>query len=143
MAIEEAVDRVLALAGHLGKASRQCVILVLLMDGNIPEKNVGFEYLKRAILLLHDDPTMIIKEIYQRVGDSCPGKVDARTVEQSIRQAITAALKNNDRSAIICYFSRGKGGILKKPTNAEFIAKMARMLEMYMGLFEKETENER
>lgn len=143
MAIRETVEHVLALAQQMGKRSRRCIVLILLMDLNIPEKNAGFEYLKRAVLFFRENPTMTIMEIYQKVGEFCPERVDARVVEQSIRQAITAALKNDDRTAFLCYFSRGRGCILKKPTNAELIAKLAHVLELYEGFCEKETEYER
>lgn len=144
MAIEDTLKHVLFLARLLKNCSPQCVVVSILMELNIPTKNAGFEYLKRAILLFHENPTlMITKDIYQKIGESCAEAVSIAQVEQSIRQVISAAWKNKDQSAFIRYFSCGANGIVKKPTNAEFISRIARILELWEGCCEKEADYER
>lgn len=143
MAVEDTLKHVLFLAQHLNRHSPKCIVVAILMELNVATKSAGFEYLKRAILLFYQNPTkMVTKEIYAEVAMSCTGQNSSAQVEQAIRRAIKEAWKNSDREAFIRYFSCDANGIVKKPTNAEFISRIARVLELWEGCCEKEAEHE-
>lgn len=132
--IEDTLAHALFLCRHLKCCDFECAITAVLIELGVPTKCVGFDYLKTAIILFHEDPTqMITKDLYPAIGKVYSSRPGYAQVEQGIRRAISEAWKSRDDSIWKCYFPSGLDGNIGKPTNAEFISRVARFLELWQG----------
>ena len=108
----------------------------LLLALGIPTKLKGYSYLREAVLLMAEDPKQsITKELYPAVAATCQG--DRKNVERSIRSAIEKAWLHRDENLWKLYFPVESSGTTRRPTNTEFISRLADALQ----LKESETEN--
>lgn len=136
--ISETLRHVLLLARHLKKCDLRGVTVVALMELGVPTKSVGFEYLKRAILLQHNDPTRALaKDIYLEISVSCKLNSEEQ-VDQAIREAIRIAWENGSQTAWHWYFSYDGLMPRRKPTNGEFISRLSCILELWQACNERE-----
>lgn len=93
----------------------------------IPTKLRGHACVREAILCMVKKPDQsITKELYPAVAVLCNGTPSQ--VERSIRSAITAAWKNRDEVLWRQYFGTDGEGNISKPTNADFITRVADLL---------------
>ncbi len=106
--------------------SRSVVSNMLLML-NMPTKLRGYQQAREAILLMSKDPTQpVTKEIYPAVAVACDAT--AQQVERSIRSAIRAAWDRRDERIWRRFFPCASDGTVIRPTNLEFIQRMADVL---------------
>lgn len=97
----------------------------------MPTKCVGFEFLTKAIELQRMNPTRVLaKDIYAEIALHYRQSSEV-VVEQAIRDAIKLAWRQGARCAWEWYFSYGDGKVHRRPTNSEFISRMAYILEMW------------
>lgn len=93
----------------------------------VPTKLRGHACLREAVMcMVHNPDQSITKELYPRVARLCNGTPGQ--VERSIRGAITAAWNNRDDSVWRQYFGTDAQGNTCKPTNADFITRIADLL---------------
>lgn len=96
----------------------------LLRDFRVPSKLKGFRYLREAVVLMAEDPDQAItKELYTKVADLF--NTGFKQVERCIRTAIEDAWEVRDEHFWRMYFAPGQDGFLEKPSNAEFICRLA------------------
>lgn len=101
----------------------------LLVSLSIPTKLRGYSHLREAILLIAKNPDQsITKELYPAVAATCGDK--GKNIERSIRTAIEKGWLNRDDRVWQIYFSPGSDGVIPKPSNAEFIHRLADCLLM-------------
>lgn len=101
----------------------------LLLQFRIAPKHRGSTYLREAIALIMENPGMAItKELYPEVGKRC--NADKQQVERCIRTAIEAAWKRRDEQLWRMYFPMGPEGCLERPSNGDFIARLAQILQI-------------
>ena len=87
----------------------------------------GYQYLREAIPAFAKDPRQAItKELYPAVGKVC--NVSAEQVERSMRTAIGSAWERRDEQIWRLYFSPQADGSIRKPSNSEFISRLAEQL---------------
>ncbi len=99
------------------------VLLRLGMRANLD----GFRYLLTAVpLYSHDRNQAITKELYAAVAEA-HGK-ESRQVERSIRSAIHRTWNLHNGPAWAEYFIPGPDGIVPRPSNGEFIGRLALLL---------------
>lgn len=104
----------------------------LLFALGVPTKLKGYSYLREAVLLMAEDPDQsVTKELYPAVAAICG--VDKNNVERSIRSAIEKAWKQRDDALWKLYFPVDSGGLLRRPTNSEFISRLADALRLDGG----------
>lgn len=129
--IERTLKHVLFLARHLGDCNLRGAIVVVLMELCVPTKCVGFEFIKKAIELQIEDPTRTLnKDIYLEI--SLRYKLNSEEqVEQAIREAIKIAWRSGSRKAWDWYFSYDGRAAVKKPSNSDFISRVAYILEIW------------
>ncbi len=129
--IERTLCHILLLVRHLGHYNLRGAIIVALMELGVPTKNVGFEFLKKAIELQRRDPTRALaKDIYLEI--SLYYKQDSEElIEQAIRDAIKMAWRHGSKKAWEWYFSYDGRAVSNKPTNSEFISRIAYILEIW------------
>lgn len=102
-------------------------VSAILFALGVPTKLRGYACLREAILCMVRKPDQsITKELYPAVALLCNGT--ASQVERSIRSAIAAAWKNRDELLWRQYFGADGEGRLSKPTNADFITRVADLL---------------
>lgn len=129
--INKTLEHVLFLARHLKKCSTKGAMVAMLMELGVPTKYVGFEFLKCSILLQLADPTRsLANDIYLEVSLHYKQNSEEQ-VEQAIRDAIKMAWRHGSRNAWEWYFSYDGHFPGSKPTNSEFISRIAYILELW------------
>lgn len=114
------------MARHLKDFSTESIILVMLLELEFCEKLDGFEYLRTAIYLFHEDPAqMITKGLYPAVAKQHGRNIGGKAVERAIRNAIDIAWRNQSDLWRV-YFPSGN-----KPSNGDFIAKLSKYIELW------------
>lgn len=97
----------------------------LLTQLSVSAKYRGCRYLMEAIYLMaQDSGQSVTKELYPAVAQIC--NCDSSNVERSIRSVLDVAWKKRQPSIWECYFPLHK----KRPTNAEFISRLAEMIRL-------------
>ena len=129
--IERTLCHILLLAQHLNHYNLRGAIIVVLMELGVPTKCVGFEFLKKAIELQRADPTRALaKDIYMEISLRYKQNSE-EMVEQAIREAIKLAWRRGSKKAWEWYFSYDGRAVSNKPTNSEFISRIAYILEIW------------
>lgn len=142
--LEETLEHALFLAKYFRKNDLQSVTIAILFELGIDTDILGFEYLKRAIMLYCTTPgQMVMNEIYPGVGKMFEAKPNRHQVEQTIRTAITKAWKNRDDRIWRIFFLPDKNGAIQKPSNGEFISRIAYFLQLWQGCCREEVKNEK
>lgn len=100
----------------------------LILALGVPTKLNGYGYLREAILLMAKDPSQpVTKELYPAVAKIC--RCEPEHVERSIRSAIKTAWLHRDEQLWRMYFQPDSTGLIRRPTNAAFISRLADSLE--------------
>ncbi len=103
-----------------------------LLTLGVPTKLRGYTYLREAIQIMsHKRGLSITKELYPEVGQRC--NASASNVERSIRSAINAGWNRRDEEVWRLYFGNKTEGTLRRPTNAEFISRLADGWDVFPG----------
>lgn len=90
----------------------------------------GTRYLQRALeLKVHSPQSHATKELYPVISREF-SVGDPRLVERSIRNAIEKAWKSRNDLLWQFYFPVGEDGTVKKPSNTEFISRLAQLLRL-------------
>ena len=90
----------------------------------------GYSYLKEAIALtLSGTNPSITKEIYPAIAVSFA--TNPKLVERSIRTAIETAWLHRDNDIWRQYFPPGANGEIPRPTNADFVARLAEYIRYH------------
>lgn len=132
--IEGTLNHALFLARHLNTGDLHCKALVVLLELGFPTDRDGFQYLKNAIVFYCAKPRqMITKEIYPAVGRLYDPQAGERQVETAIRSVIKEAWENRDEEVWACYFPKDRNGTVKRPTNREFVSRVACFLELWQN----------
>lgn len=105
-------------------------VTVLLMELDIDSDCDGFEYLVTAVMFYQKNPLQsITQDLYNSVAEEYDQGVTSAQVEQSIRRAINSAWQVHDGNEWHLYFPKQ----LVKPSNGQFIAKLARLVDLWEG----------
>ena len=100
----------------------------LLLATGIPRNLSGYHYLISAILLYHQNPAQSFsKELYVAVAQK-HGTTPSRA-ERAMRHAIESAFNRCDADIIHGFFGETVSPVRGKPTNSEFIARYAELLQ--------------
>ena len=112
------------------------VVSAFLFDLKIPMNPQGFEYLKTAILLRYENPTMdLVNDIYLLIADA-KGASNAEAVSASIRRVIRTAFYRGNIALWEIYLPSANVTKTHPPSNAEVIAGLARIVEFWQGCSE-------
>lgn len=130
--MDRTLGHIQLLARHLDPYNFRGRIVVILMELGVPTKSAGFEFLKKAIELQYENPTRALsKDMYLEMC-SCYNYYNSEwAVEMAIRKAIKEAWTNGSQQAWDWYFSYDGQPIAHKPTNSEFISRIACILEIW------------
>lgn len=105
----------------------QAVVADHLKVLGVPVKLNGYAQLRVGIPYFAQDMSQeLAKELYYTIGERF-GK-DSKQVERSIRVAIDTAWKQRDEDVWRVYFRPDKRGRIVRPTNKQFISRLAQIL---------------
>lgn len=125
---ERLEDLILHLSQPCGVQDPQAMVSDHLSNLSISPKLGGFHQLRVGIPLFAQDPHQSLsKELYPAVARLC-GCDDGRQVERSIRKAIQTAWEQGDLSVWASYFPPDARGEISRPTNKDFISRLADIL---------------
>lgn len=116
-----------------GPADEEDVVREVLLELGAPDHLAGHPYLVRGILLVLEDRAYInnvMYGLYPRLAedfDSTPSRI-----ERSIRHVIEVAWSRGDWEVLNRYFGNTVSASKGKPTNSEFIARVANIVRQRM-----------
>ena len=121
------------LAQDLAGCDPNCAVLAIMFDLAIPVNHSGFEYLKAAILMQYENPTLdLVNDIYIAVAET-HRNISADMVSSSIRRAVKVAWDHGYIGVWDLYLPAVLTNETRPPTNAEIIAGLARVVELWQG----------
>ena len=132
--MDNMLEHLLFLARRFKKSDVRYVAIILLMELGVPTQYTGFEYLVKAIVIYVQDPDLVMKKgLYNLIAEQYGGGIDMPQIERAIRTVIESVWQKEESEAWDRYFATGKGCGKKKPANVEFISRLARTIELWMG----------
>ena len=131
--IDLTLKRVLFFARRLQGCDPMCVIILVLIDLRVDTHRDGFSYLKYAIERFYREPGHLQKDIYPNVAERYSVDISVNQMDAAIRKVIEEAWKQRDEGVWSCYFQPDRNGKIRKPSNAEFIARIAIFVELWQG----------
>lgn len=109
---------------QIAQPDLRAMISNLLLLFGIQTNRKGYTFLREAIGLFRQDPGQsMTKELYPAVGALC--NADSFQVERAIRSAIEKAWTNREEGIWRRYFAPNRKEEMRKPTNSEFISRLA------------------
>lgn len=101
----------------------------------VPVNLAGYKYLKEAILLALEDPS-IIRRMTQKMYPAIANVhgTTASRVERAIRHAIEYVYENTDHDILCKYFGNTVSAASGKLTNTQFISGVAEYIKMEVTL---------
>ena len=101
----------------------------MLLALNMQTHRKGFRYCRMGILMCANDPGLqVTKEVYPVIAKEVGST--GLAVEKAIRGAIEDAWDNRNDSLWRQYFPPASNGMIPKPTNTQFLFRLADALEM-------------
>ena len=113
------------------KPDMETMVTDVIHEIGIPAHIKGYQYLRRAIMMVIDDLDVInsiTKELYPSVAKEF--KTTPSRVERAIRHAIAVAWDRGDTEVLNSFFGYTIANSKGKPTNSEFIAMIADRLRL-------------
>ena len=132
-ATNDTITYIKLLAQDLAGCDPDCAVLAIMFDLAIPVNHSGFEYLKTAIMMQYENPTLdLVNNIYIAIAET-HGNISADMVSSSIRRAIKVAWDHSNTRVWDKYLPAVLTNKNRPPTNAEMIAGLARVIELWQG----------
>lgn len=134
-AINDTIAYIKLLAQDLAGCDPNCAVLAIMFDLAIPVNYDGFEYLKAAVVIQHEEPTRdLLNDIYEILAEHYG--ISSDVVASAIRSAIKAAWIRTGPEKWCRYLPTVSMSKSSAPTNAEVIAGLARIIELWQGCSE-------
>lgn len=131
---EETLYHALFLAQHLSKGDLKDGLTYILYEIDMPSHNIGYHYVKNAILLFYRDPVhMLLQGIYQAVIEKVNPSATYEQLEQSMRSVIGQAHKNCEPQIWRIYFRQKRKRKSNRPSNYEFISGISNFMELWQA----------
>lgn len=129
--IETTLIHIRLLARHLDRCNLRGAIIAVLMEIGIPTKSIGYEFLIAAITLQRQNPIRALsKDLYREIAWKYNLNSE-EVVEQAIRDTLKTAWRCGSKEAWDWYFAYDGKSVSKRPTNSEFISRIAYILELW------------
>lgn len=141
--IRSILDRVDELCESLSQEVRpapdpHCAVSSMLLALNLSTHKKGFRYCRQGIMMLATHPgQQVTKEVYPALAKEFSTSKTA--VEKAIRSAIDTAWESRNEELWRQYFSPAPTGQVPRPTNSQFLSRLADAL----ALEQRKAENER
>lgn len=129
--ISKTLEHVSFLARQLDRYSIRGMVIIVLMEMGVPTKSIGFELLIHAIMLQYKNPVRALKNDIYRETTLSYGQTSEEQVEQAIREVIKCAWVKGSKDAWGWYFSYSGEPAISRPSNREFISRIAYVIELW------------
>lgn len=129
--VNETQEYVISLTCHVRKGDVSAAILAVLFELGFQTYVDGFWYLRKAILIRCENPDIRLSAIYQEIIRITDSTMNSAQVEQAILSCIATAWDNKNREQWDYFFSEETMGRKRKPSNKEFIAQLACVMELW------------
>lgn len=127
------LDQMTELVARLGEERQDQIVSALLLILKVPPKQAGYDYLIWAVQIFQTDPLQgVTKELYPAVAAKYGRQVTRGKVEKGIRDAIDHAWRACDEETWKMFFP-APGDLWARPSNSEFIARLARLVELWLS----------
>lgn len=137
VALIRSLEYMTLLVEGLGEDQEGQIVSALLLALKLPARKDGYAHLVHAVELYRKDPTQgIVKELYPAVAARSAKKVTWRAVERSIREIIDQAWRDCDEETWKLFFPT-PGDLWARPSNGDFIARLARIVNIWLGIRER------
>lgn len=134
-AINDTVEYVKLLAQDLAGCEPNYAVLAIMLDLRIPVNYDGFEYLKAAVIMQHEEPTLdLVNDIYEALAKRYG--VTTEMVASGIRGAVKTAWNRTEPKKWCRYLPTIPTGKSGAPSNVEVITGLARIVELWQGCSE-------
>ena len=132
--IEKTLDHTLFLARRFRIYDAKYIAKILVLEFGVQPRYDGYRYLIQAIVLYMESPVQLsVKNLYLALTALYNGTVGVMQIEQSIRSAIRQAWKNRNDQIWYCYFPHNANGEIDRPSNGDFIATIACVVDLWRG----------
>lgn len=129
------------LARRFDKQDVKAVILIILLELGFSPSRDGFYYLRNAIAVECAEPEkMIANGLYLSISQIYHVFSSDKQIEQAIRNAIQAAWEDGDTELWNLFFPTATGKRTKRPSNKEFITRVACIIELWQSCKEASYE---
>ena len=116
-------------------------ILAVLFDLGFSAQCEGFSQLRLAIRYRYAHPHGNCHEVYEAVIRGTDPTATEVQIEQTVRSAISSAWSRGPDERWDLLFPTGKNGRRNRPSNFEFISRIACVLELWSSAKRAEEEN--
>ena len=135
MYTNDTIGYIKQLAQDLAGCNPDYTVLSILLDMTVPVNFKGFEYLQAAILMQYERSTRdLVNDIYRMLAKDYG--ISEEMIASTIRGAISAAWNRGDKNIWFRYLPTIPRDRSSAPTNAEVIAGLARILQLWRGCSE-------
>lgn len=133
MVLMQSLGYMTDLVARLGEEHQKQIVTALLLALGVSPKKDGFLYLVWAVQNYRKDPGQsMTKELYPSVAAMFGPRLKSNAVEKSIRVTIDQAWRDCDEETWKLFFP-APGGLWARPSNTEFIARLACLLELWLA----------
>lgn len=129
--IDNTIQYVISLTRCFCTGDVNAAILAILLDMGFSVQCDGFTHLRLAIGRKYAYPQCRCQDIYEAVSNAYDGVTTHCQIEQAIRSAIDSAWNTGPQEQWDLVFPAGKNNRRKKPSNYEFISRVACILELW------------
>lgn len=129
--VDTTVQYILRLTGCFREGDIDAAILAVLFDLGFSAQCEGFSQLRIAIRHKYIHPHDNCQEVYAAVIRATDPSATQVQVEQTVRSAISSAWSRGPARQWDLLFPAGKNGRRCRPSNFEFIARIACILELW------------
>lgn len=122
------------LKSEVSACSAKVVTENLLTELGVPSHLLGYDYTVTAVKLILEDPShknYITGTLYPKIAEVHSGTTPSR-VERAIHHAIEVFCERGDISTIHKFFGNTMSTCKGKPTNSEFLCRLAQLVEREM-----------
>lgn len=137
-AIDKTLRHVQFYVRRLQGSDTVCVVIAVLIELGFETHWDGFGYLKFAICRYAERPGRLHKDIYPYVSEIYSSDPTIQIIDSAIKSAIDMASSRKDDKVWSYYFPKDSDGNIRKPSNGEFITRIAAFVELWQGCCKEE-----
>ena len=125
--VDDLIEHLDLLARNFSDYDETYIVKLFLLESGISTRGYGFDYIKEAVVLWHrESMRRVSKEVYPAIVKKYRPYATMAQVEKTISRTIERAWKKRDQMWET-FFPEPQ-----RPTNTQFISRMAKVLEMWV-----------
>ena len=129
--VDSTIQYIRELTRYFRQGDIDAAILAVLFDLGFSAQCEGFSQLRIAIRYRYDHPHSNCHEVYEAVIRGTDPSATETQIEQTVRSAISSARTRGPAEQWDLLFPAGRNGRRSRPSNFEFISRIACVLELW------------